>query len=135
MKSLSTCLLLVGVVWGLFVVWMYLALSGIADPISVTRVVLYFVVLLLGPLLLIAGPILVLSGRHPKAGAILAMVGCIILTITVAYQVPSVLHDLHDPLVMKSPWWLYAGPIIVTLLADVGAVQVYRLAVRPSRAA
>ena len=135
MKSLSTYLLLVGIVWGLFVVWMYLALSGIADPISVTRVVLYFVVLLLGPLLLIAGPILVLSGRHPKAGAILAMVGCIILTITVAYQVPSVLHDLHDPLVMKSPWWLYAGPIILTLLADAGVVQVYRLAGRPSKAA
>jgi hypothetical protein len=135
MKSLSIGLLLLGVFWALLVVWMFLALMGITDPISVTRVVLYFVVLLLGPLLLIAGRILVLSGRHPKAGAILAVVGCIILTITVAYQVPSVLHDLHDPLVMKSPWWLYAVPIILTLLADTGAVQVYRLAGRPSRAA
>jgi hypothetical protein len=135
MKSLCICLLFVGVIWALFVGWMYLALSGIADPISVTRVVLYFGLLLLGPLILIVGPILVLTGRQPKVGAILAMVGCVILTITVAYQVPSVLHDLHDPLVKKSPWWLYAVPIILTLLADAGAVQVYRLAGRPSRAA
>jgi hypothetical protein len=135
MKSLSTGLLLLGVIWALLVVWMFLALMGITDPISAMRVVLYFVVLLLGPLLLIAGPILVLSGRHPKAGAILAMVGCIILTITVAYQVPSLLRDRHDPLIMKSPWGLYAVPIILTLLADAGAVQLYRLAGRPSRAA
>jgi hypothetical protein len=78
MKSLSTGLLLLGVIWALLVVWMFLALMGITDPIFAMRVVLYFVVLLLGPLLLIAGPILVLSGRHPKAGAILATVGCII---------------------------------------------------------
>jgi hypothetical protein len=135
MKSLCICLLLVGVLWALFVVWMYLALSGIAEPISVTRVVLYFGVLLLGPLILLVGPILVLTGRHPKTGAILAVVGCVILTITVGYQVPSVLHDLRDPLIMRPPWGLYAVAIILTLLADAGAVQVYRLAGRPSGAA
>jgi len=132
-RILSSFLLSIGVIWTLIVGWMYLALSGIAEPISVARVMFYFGGLLVGPLVLIAGSILVLAGRRVKPGSILVIIGCAILTITVGCQIPSMLHDLADPLIVRPPIGLCVGTLVVTLLADAGAVQIFRVARRVSR--
>ena len=93
----------------------------------------YFGGLLVGPLVLIAGSILVLAGRRVKPGSILVIIGCAILTITVGCQIPSMLHDLADPLIVRPPIGLCVGTLVVTLLADAGAVQIFRVARRVSR--
>ena len=106
---------------------MYLALSGIAEPVSLTRVLVYFGGMLIGPFILIAGTIFVLTGKRARSGAVLVILGCAILTVTVAYQVPSILRDLADPLIVRPPIGLCTGIVVLTLLVDAGAVQIYRL--------
>jgi xanthosine utilization system XapX-like protein len=63
-----------------------------------------------------------------KAGSILTLVGCTILTVMVGYQILSALRDIADPLIMKPPYGVYAIAVVLTLLADAGAVQLYRMA-------
>ena len=98
------------------------------DPAVIGKLLLWFSWLFVGPLLLIAGAVLTLMGTHQKAGSILSLVGCFILTVIVGYQINSVLHDAADPLIMRPPYGLYAVSIILALLADAAAVLLYRLA-------
>jgi hypothetical protein len=126
MRSLSICLMLEGVLWALVVGWTYLSLSGISEPVSATKTTLYFAALLIVPLVLIVGPVLVLKGAYVKLGAILAVVGCAVLTIFVVYQSIQALHV--EPLEVKPPYALYVIAVIVTLLSDVGALRLYQLA-------
>lgn len=79
MKSLSIYFLLLGIVWAVLVGWMHLAPGGIAEPISMMRVVLYFGGMLIGPLILVAVSFLVLNGTYAKPGALLALLGCAVL--------------------------------------------------------
>ncbi|MCU1335806.1 MAG: hypothetical protein JWO19_1387 [Bryobacterales bacterium] len=125
MRGLSISLLVAGIIWTLVVAWIYLTLSGIAEPISVMRVVLYYGGLLLGPLALILGPILVLNGTYAKPGAILAILGCAVLTVFVFYQTAQAMHV--EPLQVKPPYALYAVVVILVILADAAAVKLYRL--------
>src|SRR5437016_2572280 len=90
--SLAICLLVAGIIWTLVVAWIYITLSGIAEPISMMRIVLYYGGMLLGPLALILGPILVLRRSYGKLGAILAILGCAVLTIFVFYQTAQAMH-------------------------------------------
>ncbi len=69
-----------------------------------------------------------LLGTRQKAGSILSLVGCIVLTVMVGYQILSGLHDIADPLIIRPPYGMYAIAVVLTLLADAGAVQLYRLA-------
>ncbi|WP_263415888.1 hypothetical protein [Terriglobus albidus] len=125
MKSLSIYLLLLGIIWALLVGWMYLALSGIAEPISMMRVVLYFGGMLIGPLVLIVGSVLVLCGTYAKPGALLALLGCVVLTIFVVYQSLQALHV--EPLQVQPPYLLYVIAVVVALLSDAGAFRLYQL--------
>jgi hypothetical protein len=124
----------VGLLWGLTVLG-FVALSagffGNAppwDPMVIGKLLLWFSWLFVGPLLLVAGAVVMLTGTHKKVGSILSVVGCFILTALVGYQTLSMLRDAADPLIMKSPYAAYVIVAILTLLADAGAVRLYRLA-------
>ena len=54
------------------------------------------------------------------------------LTGTMVYQIAQVLHAAADPLIAKSYGLnvLFAIAAVVALLADAGAVQLYRLSSR-----
>ncbi len=125
MRGLSICLLVAGAIWALVVAWLYLTLSGIAEPISMGYVVVYYGGLLLGPLALILGPILVLNGTYAKLGAILAILACAVMTLFVFYQTAQAMHV--EPLQVKPPYALYAAVVILVILADAAAVKLYRL--------
>jgi hypothetical protein len=132
MRSTSILLLGAGLFWGLVVLGFVALLGGFfgnappTDPVIIGKLLLWCSWLFIGPLLLIAGAILMLRGTHPKAGSILSLVGCVILTAMVGNQTLSMLHDLADPLIIKPPFGAYAIAVILTLLADTAAVRLYR---------
>jgi hypothetical protein len=128
-SSISIFLLVVGLLWAAVVSWFFVAVGG-AGELTMSylgKALLWYSWLFVGPLLLIVGAVLSL-GTHQKAGSILSLVGCAILTLMVGFQSVSMLKDLADPLIMKPPYGKWAAGIILTLLADAGALQLYRLA-------
>jgi hypothetical protein len=133
-SSISMFLLVVGLLWAAIVSWTFLALGGAAELTFayLSKTLLLYSWMFIGPLLLIAGAILSL-GTHRRVGSILSLIGCAILTVMVGYQSISMLRDLADPLIMKPPYGKWAMGIILTLLADAGAVQLYRLTPLASR--
>jgi hypothetical protein len=135
MRFVSISLLLVGLVWGLAVSGLVLLAGGFLgtepdlNPAYIGKVLLLFSWLFVGPLLLVAGSLLMLMGTHQKLGSILSVVGCVILSAMVGYEILSMLHDAADPLMPKpdySDYSLWAVAVVVTLLADAGAVRLYR---------
>ena len=129
-SSISIFVLVVGLLWAAIVSWFFVMVGGAGEltPAYLGKALLWFSWLFVGPLLLIAGAILSLMGTHQKAGSILSLVGCFILTVIVGCQIPSMLHDAVDPLIMKPPYGKYAIAVTLTLFADAGAVELYRLA-------
>jgi hypothetical protein len=124
MKAFAICLMLVGIVWALGVGWMYLVLSGIAEPISVFTTSFYYIQMLVGPILLIIGSIFILTGSHSKAGVIFTMIGCAILTALVAY---NTVQDLHPkPLQAKPPYAFDVALLVVAVVVDIGALRMYQ---------
>jgi len=72
-----------------------------------------------------------LMGTSQRVGSILSLVGCLILTAMVGYQSLLTLHDLADPLIARphlGEYLIYVVVVVLTFLADAGAVQLYRLA-------
>jgi hypothetical protein len=127
-SSISIFLLIVGILWAAVVSWFFVAIGGAANLnlAYISKALLWFSWLFVGPLLLIAGTVLMLMGTRQKAGSILSLVGCFILTVMVGSQTFSVLHDAANPLIMKPQYGAYAIAVILNLLADVGAVYIYR---------
>jgi hypothetical protein len=124
MKVSAIYLLTVGVLWVLGIALIFLAMSSIAEPVSLLYTSVYYAALLIGPALLIIGAIAVLRRSRPKLGFILVALGCIILTGTVAHQTILGLHV--EPLQAKPPYRLFVILIIVTLLTDAVAWRLYR---------
>jgi hypothetical protein len=133
-SSISFFLLAVGLLWAAIVSWTFIALGGAAEVTVayLSKTLLVYSWMFIGPLLLISGALLALGTRH-RTGSTLAVIGCAILTVMVGYQFFSVLRDLRDPLIMRPPWGLYGFGIILTLLADAGAVQLCRMSIRTKR--
>jgi hypothetical protein len=129
-SSISIFLLVVGLLWAAVVSWFFVTLvllGGAPNLAYIAKALLWYSWLFVGPLLLIAGAILSLMGTHQRAGSVLSLVGCAILTLMVGYQSLAMLKDLSDPLIIKPPYGKWVFGIILTLLADAGAVQLYRL--------
>lgn len=128
-SSISILLLVVGLLWAGVVSWLFVALGGAGELTMayLGKALLWYSWLFVGPLLLIAGAALSL-GTHQRAASILSLVGCAILTLMVGYQSLSMLKDLADPLIMKPPYVKWSVGVILTILADAGAIQLYRLA-------
>jgi hypothetical protein len=129
---ISIFLLVVGLLWAAVVSWFFVMVGGAGEltPAYLGKALLWFSWLFAGPLVLIIGALLALVGTNQKVGSILSLVGCVVLTVMVGYQTLSTLHDLSDPLVMKPSYRAYAMAVVLTLLADAGAVQLYRLVFR-----
>lgn len=120
-------LFVVGLLWAAVVSWLFVALGGAAELTFayMAKALFWYSWLFLGPLLLIVGAVLSL-GSHQRAGANLSLIGCAVLTVMVGYQSISMLRDLADPLIINPPYGEWALGIVLTLLADVGAVWMYR---------
>jgi|ERR1017187_249606 hypothetical protein len=132
---ISIFVLVVALLWAAVVSWLLLAFGG-ASLLNLTyigKALFWFGWLFVGPLLLTTGAILTLVGTRERVASILSLIGCFILTVMVGYQTFSALRDLADPLIAKPPYAEHAIAIILTLLADIGSVHLYRLASLSSR--
>jgi hypothetical protein len=140
-RSISIFLLVVGLLWGLIVTGLFALLGGFFgnnpphNSVLIGKALLSVWWMFLGPLLLIVGAVCTLRGVYPRPGAIAALAGCLRLTGTMVYQIAQVLHDAADPLIAKSYglYVLYAIAAVLALLADAGAVKLYRLVVMANR--
>jgi hypothetical protein len=127
MKLSAIYLMIVGILWILGIAFMVLALSAIASPVSLFYAAAYWVALLIGPVLLIVGSTLCLLGKHQKIALGLCILGCIILTVTIAYQSVGFIHmqPLEAPL--GASGYALAGFLVLgTLLADSAAWILFR---------
>ena len=130
--SISIFLLVVGLLWAAVVLWFLVVTGSMVADLGGT--LLSYSWLFVGPLLLLAGAVLSL-GVHHRAGSTLLLLGCVILTVTVGYQSISMLKDFTNPLVAKSYGLdvLFVIAALIALLADAGAVQLYRMAATTNR--
>jgi hypothetical protein len=132
--SISIFLLVVGLVWAVVASGFVALLAGFFgnappwDSVVIAKLLGWFSWVFVGPLLLIAGATLVLIRAHEKAGSILSLIACFILTALVGYQTLETLFSAAEPLIMKPSYRGYAIAVILTVLADTGAVRLYRLA-------
>jgi len=128
MKMAAIFLLVVGCVWTLLVVWLFLSIAGVADtPGSILKTALYWGGMLIGPLSLITGSALVLRAVS-RPGASLVAVGCLLLTIFAIYN--SVEGMQRKPLQVPPPYAFYIAVLIVMLLADAAGYKVVRAGLR-----
>jgi hypothetical protein len=124
MKTAAVILLIVGFLWGLLVVWMFLTIAGIADsPRSIAAVVFYWCGMLVGPFTLVTGAIFLLRGVLLRPGAILVAIGCVIFTGYALYN--SVVGMQREPLQAPPPYLLYTVLLLIMLLSDAAAYKIY----------
>lgn len=124
--SISIFLLVVGLLWAAVVSWLFVMFGGVSDLAFIGKALLWYSWMFVGPLLLIIGAVLMLIGTRRKAGSVLSLVGCFILTLMVGYEIVLMLRDLPDPLIARPPYALYAISGALTLMADAGAAHLYR---------
>ena len=117
--------MLEGILCGLGVGWLYLVLSGISEPISRPATLLHFAALLIGPALLIIGPALVLTGSRARTGAVLAIIGCAILTGWLGYALMGSFHT--RPFQAKALDALDVSLVLLALVSDWAAVRLWQL--------
>lgn len=126
MKISASLLLVVGCLWALFVVWLFLTIAGIADaPKSLMTTALYWFGMLIGPLTLIFGAVLSLRGTSLRSGAILIGIGCALLTGFVLYH--SIVGMQPKPLQAPAPYLFYIALLLIMLLSDAAAYQIYSM--------
>ena len=124
MKIAAIFLLVVGCLWALFVVWMFLTIAGVADtPESWARVALYWGGMLVGPLVLIIGAVLLLRKRSSRKGSILVAIGCLILTGFVLYN--SIAGMERQPLQAPTPYSAFVVLLLIMILSDITAYKIF----------
>ncbi|SRR5258707_917352 len=125
MKISANLLLVVGCLWALFVVWLFLTIAGIADtPKSLMTTALYWCGMSIGPLTLIFGAVLLLRETSLRSGAILVGIGCAILTGFALYN--SIVGIQREPLQAPPPYLFYLALLLIMLLSDAAAYKIYR---------
>jgi hypothetical protein len=140
-RAISIFLLVVGLLWGIIVTGLFAFWGGCfgnappSDPVLIGKGLLSVWWMFIGPLLMVVGSILVLKDAHSRVGTLFTLLGCGVLTVTVGYQIVQMLHNASDPLVGKlySLDAIYAVAVLLTIVADAGAVQLYRLTSLASR--
>jgi hypothetical protein len=128
MKSPSIFLLLVGCVWAVFVVLMFLGIAGIADFERWVSGVLYWLAMLIGPLSLVVGSSLVLIRSSGRFSAVLVAIGCLTLTGYALYNIVAATR--LQPLQAPPPYSLYIVMLILMFLADVAGFRVVKQLLR-----
>lgn len=129
MKVLSLGFILVAVVWGLFVYWIDLTMTGITErmPLSEWSIatLINTALELLIPILLICGSTLILSGLQRKLGSLLTLLGCIILTVVIANIVKDVFRMSWSDAKAYLP--VVAVLIVIAVLCDLGAIRLHQI--------
>jgi hypothetical protein len=124
-KVAVTFLIAIGLGWALFVIWMLLAIAGVAGPpISIALALLYWVAVLVGPLSFILGSMFVFNSAGRSIATALIAIGCIIFTGEAFYAAFGVLHV--QPLQVRPPYALYAVWFGVVVLTDVVGYRLLR---------
>jgi hypothetical protein len=140
-KYISVFLLVVGLLWSFIDAGIFALFGGFFgnnpphDPVLIGKGLLAIWWTWIGPLLMVVGSGLSLRDAHSRGGILSTLIGCVALTITMAYQMFLLWRSVSDPLVAK-PTTLYAfdaAVVLVTILADIGAVQLCRLNALNSR--
>jgi hypothetical protein len=135
-RPVSIFRLVVGILWGLIVLGLVALFGGFfgnappRDIVLIGKELLSVWWLFAGPLLLLIGAVLTMGTRR-RAGSILSLVGCLVLTVFVGYQIYLVLQNLADPLIARptsGEYTIYAIAVFLNLIADLGAFHLYRLA-------
>ena len=103
---------------------MFLVLAGIADPVSLPSVALYWGGMLIGPLSLMVGSCLVLITGSRRFAAILVTFGCVILTGYALYNSVAATH--REPLQAPPPYSFCIVMLTIMLLADFVGFKVVR---------
>jgi hypothetical protein len=126
MKIAAGFLLMVGCLWALFVAWMFLSIVGVTGfaPESWLRMVLYWAGMLVGPVVLVIGAVLLLRGTSVLPGAILAELGCVILTGFALFN--SIIGMQRKPLQAPPPYSLYIVFLLIMVFSDAAAYKIYR---------
>lgn len=125
MKMAAGFLLAIGCLWGLLVVWMFLSVAGAAGtPESWPKTALYWSGMFVGPLMLVVGTVLLLRGASLRSGAVLAELGCIILTGFALYN--SIIGLQRKPLQAPPPYLFYAALLLIMIVSDVAAYKIYK---------
>ncbi len=124
MKLPGILLLVIGCVWMLFLIWMFLAIASIAEFVWSLSDVLYWVGMLIGPVSLIIGSCLVLIRGKGRSGAILVAIGCVTLTVYVLYN--TVAGMQRQPLQITPPYSSFIVMIIIVLSGDIAGFKVVR---------
>jgi len=133
-RTIATFLLVLGLLWGLIDLGLFALFGGFfgnappTSPALIARAVLAVWWMFLGPLLMVTGSVVLLRGPHSKTGFLSALVCCLALTITMAYQTVLLIRNVADPLVAKPAtlYVFYAIAVVVTVLADLGVARLYR---------
>ena len=113
---------MVGCLWALFVVWMFLTIAGIADtPESPIMPVLYWGGMLVGPF-----TVLSLRKKPTRTGPILIAVGCLIFTGFALYN--TMVGMQRQPLQAPTPYWFYVVLLALTFLSNVAAYKIFKAA-------
>lgn len=119
-------LLVVGCMWTLSVVWMFLVIAGIADPpepfLPIVGAALDWAGMLVGPVTLIVGSVLVLRRGSLRWSAICVVTGCFVLTGSVLYESAMGMH--RQPLEAPTPYSFYIALLTIMLFADVAGFRV-----------
>ena len=125
MKMAAGFLLAIGCLWGLLVVWMFLSIAGVAgSPESWLKTALYWSAMFAGPLILVIGAVLLLRGTSLRSGAILAELGCVILTGFALYT--SITGMQRKPLQAPPPYSIYIVLLLIMVLSDAAAYKIYK---------
>ncbi len=138
-RPISIFLLIVGLLWGLFVLGLFALFGGFFgnapphNPILIVKGLLTAWPMFIGPLLTVVGSILILRDASPRIGALTTLAGCVVLNIAVGNDVIQTLHNLANPLIGKQPYTFDVVMVAVALLTDVAAVKVYRSSFVPLR--
>ncbi len=114
---------LIGVLWALFAIWMWLAIASIAGPpASWLKMWLYWGAVLCGPAFMVGGAVLVIRGGGLPIGSRLVDVGCLLLTATVLYE--SIIGMQRRPRQAPPHYEVYAVMLGIAAIADIAAYRV-----------
>ena len=115
---------MIGCLWALLVVWMFLTIAGVAGPPeSLMLLILYWSAMLVGPFTLIIGSILSLRRIPRRRGPILVVVGCLIFTCFALYNTLAGIQ--RQPLQAPTPYWFFAVLLFLVVLSDMAAYKIF----------
>jgi hypothetical protein len=136
-KLLPLLLLVVGTIWALFHGWFHIVMSAVTE--SVYPLPVHFLLMFIGPVLLIVGSTLALVNWHSRIGPICCIIACAWLSwefggmILETYLQPL----LHPNSAIGSPYNLETSIYVASegaffVVADVAAIMLLRSSRKPS---